>query len=94
MPLMTTRMKEPSQFLRQRIDAGKIRTFKTITIETGEREIGIRRTAAVLSGDDVVDFKIERRMLLSKPTVFASVSRSRPNQLDLRRVHAISGKNA
>ena len=88
-PLVSSRMEEPRDLARHRIDSGKILTFVSITIKARDCHIRGDRLAAMGARHDVFVLKGNRGRPLAKPTVFARTLRALPDQRLQGRVHAL-----
>ena len=76
LPFLATRIVEPYSFSRPGIDAGEIGSFVVVISEAGQRKIAGHSFAAVLLGNNVVDLEADRRELLGKPVILATVVRT------------------
>jgi hypothetical protein len=80
-PVILTRVKEPYQLVRLRIDARDVRSLVTVAPITAQTEVLRNRRPSVLAGDDVIDRKGEEEVLvLVNPAVLTPIAaRSRTN---------------
>jgi hypothetical protein len=79
-PAVPSRMKEPHQLLRDRIDTRDVRALGRIAIKAGKGQVALNRLAAVLHGDDVVNLKGDGTGRLRQVAVFAAVPGTFANQ--------------
>jgi hypothetical protein len=84
-------MKQLGQFSRHRIKTRDIRTFVPVVVKTGERQIAQHGAAAVLFGNNVVEFEGSLVERLGNLAVLAPVARTLPNFPCQRLVHEHPG---
>jgi len=90
-PRVTSRMEKSHDPARLGIDTGQVRSLVVIAREAGQREVSRDRLAAVLLGDDVVDFEIELIALLRHLAILAQAPGAVPDVLKERSFHGRSG---
>jgi hypothetical protein len=88
-PDVPARIEQRHDFAVVRIDARHIRTFVTVAVTTGEREIVQRGGAAMLLGNDVIEMKRQFGKRFRKVTIFAAAPRTIPDGLLGRLVHHV-----
>jgi hypothetical protein len=89
MPAMTARIEQKDAFARSWIEGREIGSFEAIAPEAREREIPGNGVPAVFHGNDVIDFKRQRIVLVRHLAVFATALRARPHQLFERALHGL-----
>jgi len=74
LPPISSRVKQNLYIARYGVDSTQVRAFVKIATMAGERQIFDIAGAAVLAGNNVFDLVWDGAVLLTKPTVLATVS--------------------
>jgi hypothetical protein len=80
LPVLAPRIEERSDDSRFGVDARNIRPFEAVTLETGQGKVVLASRAAVLLGNDVVQFEGNLRELLGMLAVLAQPTCTLPDQ--------------
>jgi len=76
-PLVLARMKQPRQGTVLRINSSDIRPFIKIVTSATEGQVFIDGQAAMLAGDNMIDWKAQPSNGLRHHAIFASIPRTR-----------------
>lgn len=86
-PIIEPRMEQARHFPVSRIEAGKVHPLVQVAVMTRDRQIIGKVLAAVTPGNDVLDVKRKRLLVLTDLAILAAVFRPSPDQLTQAIVH-------
>ena len=87
LPIIESRMEQASYLAGFWIEAGKVHAFVQIAVVASEREIIRRIFSSMLTGNDVLDMKGQRLLVLPQLAIFAGVFCASPDELTQPVVH-------
>ena len=87
-PLVLARMKQPDECAAFRVKPAQVRALVGIAVETGQSEVSIVVTSAMLTSDDMLDvIGGERLRVLRQAAVFAAMTSPLADKSPERLVH-------
>ena len=87
LPVLATRVKEPNNFPRVRINAGKICSLKDVAWDTGPGAVFMGIRTVMELGNDVIELERQVIIILWNLAVFAAIVRAAADQVCGGSVH-------
>jgi hypothetical protein len=86
-PFVSPGIEKPRQFPREGIDAREVRPFVPVAVNASQGQVSEHGWSAMLTGNDVVDFKGHREVSRGKAAVFANALGTPPDLANQPLVH-------